>query len=197
MSRYKITIEGARLMMHNEQLANPFNAYTKQPKVVTHKRNKTEEDYLEIARIEYQGGLYYKDDVGPYMPAHCIQKMLIEGAKKRKLGRAFSEGLVVLSDAPVEYEGPRTREELWSAEDESGTKLFADMRLVGVGQARTLRTRPLFRDWKISFSVQAADDVVQEEDVRNALASAELIGLGDGRPMYAGQFSTKEVKKDE
>lgn len=195
MDRFEIVIGGERLMMHNDQLANPFNEYTQELAKVTHKRKKTLEDHEEAAKIEFQGGLYFDDKAGPYMPAHCLHKMMIEGAKRRKLGNRFAESLLVENEInPVEYEGPRTRDGLWKARE-----TFAYQRLVGVGgrgKARVLRTRPMFRDWKIRFVVKVTDPgAVNPEDIRNALEAAECIGLGDGRPLYAGQFTVRGFEK--
>jgi hypothetical protein len=193
-NRFKVSIGGERLMMHNEQLANPFNAYTQELARFTHKRNKTLEDHEEIARIEFQGGLYFDDKAGPFIPAHCLHKMMVEGAKRRKLGKQFSQSLLVEDEInPVLYEGPRTRDGLWKARDR-----HADQRLVGISQKRTLRTRPLFRDWLIEFTVRVTDSgAVNPEDIRSALEAAESIGLGDGRPIYGGQFVVRalEVRK--
>jgi hypothetical protein len=180
---YATTIGGARLMMHNEQLANPFNEYAQALSKLTHKKGKSLDDHKEIARVEFHGGLYFDDKAGPYVPGHCLMKMLVMGARRRKLGKQF-EQMVQIGGAvnPLIYVGPRTREGLW----EAGT--FVDQRLVGVNTARTLRTRPLFLDWSVSFQIVVLDGAVNGSDVQAALEAAESIGLLDGRPTYAGQF---------
>ena len=189
VTRYTVTIKGERLMMHNEQLANPFNEYAVELRKFTKKRGKSEEDYREIARIEYQGGLYFDEKIGPFVPAHCLNKMMVQGARKRKLGKLFEEMVLVEGPAPVQYKGPRDRKRLW----ESGE--FVDQRLAGVNAARTLRTRPLFRDWTVQFSVRVEGGAVDREQLRQAVEAAQFIGLLDGRPMYAGQFTLVGVKE--
>lgn len=191
---YKAKIGGERLMMHSDQLANPFNEYTQELAKVTHKRNKTLEDYLEAARIEFQGGLYHNEKAGPYMPAHCLHKMMIEGAKRRKLGKQFAQEVLVLDEInPVLYEGPRTRAALW---DDAVKHLPDYQRLCGVGQnKRILRTRPLFRNWTIEFTIKVFPGAINPEDIRTALEAAESIGIGDGRPIYAGQFTLRSFEE--
>lgn len=195
---YEIQIAGARLMMHNEQLANPFSPYTIELAKLTRKRGKTVEDHLAIAEVEFQGGLYFDAKAGPYMPARCLNKMLVMGARRRKLGKTFEQMVLVQDEVnPVQYEGPRERKALWSAIDENGERLYADQRLVGVNAARTLRTRPLFRDWSITFRVRVVDGAVDVSDFEAALDAAQTIGLGDGRPMYGGQFTVRSVEQVE
>lgn len=192
---YEVKIKGQRLMMHNEQLANPFNDYTIELAKVTKKRGKSVEDHLSIAEIEFQGGLYFDAAAGPYVPARCLNKMLVMGARRRKLGKMFEQMVMVDREVnPVEYDGPRTRKALWAAVDDAGNRTFVDQRLVGVNAARTLRTRPLFRDWSVTFIVKVLDGAVSREDVATALEAAETIGLLDGRPVYAGQFTTESIE---
>lgn len=193
---YQATISGERIMMHNEQLANPFNPYTQELAKLTKKRGKSLEDHQEIARIEFQGGLYFDEKAGPYVPARCLNKMLVMGARRRKLGKQFEQMVMVDREVnPLEYTGPRTRKALWEAKPKGGdgtdptiTRLFADQRLVGINAARTLRTRPLFTNWSCSFVIRVLDGAVNEADVKTALEAAQHIGLLDGRPIYAGQF---------
>lgn len=187
---YRVGIGGDRLMMHNEQLANPFNEYTQELAKLTKKRGKALEDHLEIARIEYQGGLYFDDKIGPYVPNHCLMKMLVQGARRRKLGKQFEQMVQITREKnPVLYAGPRTRDGLW----DSGK--FVDQRLVGVNAARTMRTRPLFRDWAVDFEVVVLDGAVNGDDVKAALEASESIGLLDGRPTYAGQFALRKFER--
>lgn len=192
---YEVAIRGQRLMMHNEQLANPFNEYTVELAKVSKKRGKSIEDHLAIAEIEFQGGLYFDAKAGPYVPARCLNKMLVMGARRRKLGKMFEQMVMVDREVnPVEYAGPRTRKELWAALDDSGNRLFADQRLVGINAARTLRTRALFRDWRVVFQVKVLDGAVDRSDLATALEASEPMGLLDGRPVYAGQFTVESME---
>lgn len=192
---YTAKIHGERLMMHNEVLANPFNAYTQELAKFTKKRGKTLDDFSEIARIEFQGGLYHDAKAGPYVPARCLNKMLVMGARRRKLGKLFEQMVIVDREVnPVEYQGPRDRKGLWEAVDDSGNRVFADTRLVGVNAARTMRTRPLFRDWMVTFEIKVIDAAVDQKDLMSALEAAESIGLLDGRPVYAGQFTLQGLE---
>jgi hypothetical protein len=56
------------LVVHNDQLANPLGSYTKAIKAISSKRAKTEDDHLEMSRIEWEGGLYIDPELGPFLP---------------------------------------------------------------------------------------------------------------------------------
>ena len=47
-----------------------MNKFAKAMKAITSKRKKTDEDYIELARLEFFGGLYADDQGRP----HCRAK---------------------------------------------------------------------------------------------------------------------------
>jgi hypothetical protein len=178
MKTFNVVLSGPALLMHNGQLANPRNIYAKALKEITAKKKKSDEDHEEVSRREFQGGLYHDDELGPYLPGEAIQAMLVEGSRKSKQGREFVSVTVEEDRVPLEYKGPRDRDALWKDDK------FVHSSPVKVGQARVMRTRPLFRNWKLRFSVSIEDDAtVNPSDVERALTEAgRKVGLGDWRP---------------
>ncbi len=190
---FKITLTGPSLMMHNGQLVDPLNDYSKALKAATSKKKKTDEDHEKISRAEFQGGLYHDEEVGPFVPGEWLQSAMIQGARAVKLGKQFESSVIVVDDViKLMYSGPRDREGLWA------NKKFVDRSPVKVQQARVMRTRPMFKNWTISFTVEVLDNAVNREDVEAALVRAgNYIGIGDGRPRRAGKFviqNFEEVK---
>lgn len=181
---FDVVIGGKKLMMHNVRLADPLDEHSKALKAVTSSRKKSDEDHVLISRLEFIGGLYHDKGLGPYVPDSWLSAMLVEGARKRKLGKLFEANVSVVDDRyPLLYEGPRSVDELWTA----GT--FADRRGVVVGMAKTMRTRPLFRQWRVGFQVALLECELNPEDVETAIVAAGPYGIGDGRPMLAGKFA--------
>jgi len=77
-----MTCTGARpLLLHNEQLASPLNPYSKRLAELTAVLKKTEEQLWQIARLQFEGGLYFDKEIGPYVPANMLRKCLIKGAR--------------------------------------------------------------------------------------------------------------------
>lgn len=190
MESIKIGVIGTSpLLMHSDRLANPLGALTKEIKTYTGKRKKTEEDHLEIARLEWMGGMYYDAKIGPYVPARNLKALLIEAAKKTKDGPKVRSGCVILEDKlRLEYDGPRDQEGLWK------DGRFTDMRTVGVQSSRTMRCRPVFTEWSLEFTVVYDPAVVDPaEIIRFAETGGRLVGVGDYRPACGGDFGRFEV----
>lgn len=187
----RASIEGvADMMMHNRQLSDPLNPWTKKLKGLTSKRKKEEADHLEMQKVEFFGGLYYAPEIGVYVPADCIQAALCEGAKQDKLGKAFLSAVFVEKDAPLIYDGPRTPEELWD------TGKYHDVRSVAVQTSRVNRCRPIFRKgWSVDFEINVlTGGGVEVSEVKRALEKAGLLkGLCEYRPRY-GRFAVKKFE---
>lgn len=177
------------LMMHSERLANPFDPLTKEIKAVTGKRKKTEDDQLEIARLEWLGGLYFDDDAGIHVPGYNMFAAIVNGGKLHKLGTAIKRAALVKEDhIRLVYEGPKTPEKLF--ED----KRFVDIRSVKVGMAKVARCRPIFKVWSLTFTVLYEESTLQRQDLDRVMAdTGAMIGLGDYRPRF-GRFEVSSVQ---
>lgn len=176
------------LVMHNNRCVNPRDPLKKAIAAITGKgKRKTEADLDELERLEFVAGLYYDEEMGPYIPSNNIRKMLIEGARKVKMGKQFESGVFVTRDVPVEYDGPRDFEKMWELRDK-----FAWTTVVGNQKASILRTRPRFKQWKIEFSVILEESLVSVDDLKTALKHAEIaVGLCDGRSVGCGRFDAE------
>ena len=185
MKEIKFSIKGTTpLMMHSERLANPFDGLTKQFKAITGKRKKTEDDLLEMARLEWIGGLYHDDDAGVHIPGYNVLACLISGGKIHKLGTAIKRAALVLEDKPaLQFDGPKDQTALFA------DKRFVDMRSVKVGTSKVMRCRPIFRTWGLTFTVMFDENTLQRDDIARCLESAgAMVGLGDYRPRF-GRFT--------
>ena len=180
----------APLLQHNEQLANPLLKVSKDISKIAKKRAKTEADYELLAKLEFQGGLYFDDDIGPYVPGTWIDKTLEVSGKREKLGSTFKSYARCIEDKmPLEYQGPRTVEKLW----DDG---FYDMRCVGIQTRKTLRTRPCFKDWSFVATILYDDTALDSDQVIRTMERSGLaIGIGDYRPRF-GRFNIEVLKDD-
>lgn len=171
------------LMMHSERLVNPFDTLTREIKAITGKRKKTEDDLLEIARLEWLGGLYHDDDAGIHVPGYNVMAALIGGGKLHKLGTAIKRSAIINEDkVTLLHDGAPQPEALFK------DTRFVDMRSVKVGTSKVMRCRPIFRKWALKFSVSYDESAIQRGDLDMCLRSAgQMVGLGDYRPRY-GRF---------
>ncbi len=180
--------------MHNGQLADPLNAWTQKLAASTKKKNKTITDHEEIGRVEFQGSLYW--DERPVIYASALDAVIKKGAAVNRKGKAVEAGVEVMGDAfPLMYDGPTDREGLWNAM-QGERRTFADRRGVRVQRNVVIRTRPIFRDWRLTFDVviwefAAVNPVDLEDAIRNG---GRAVGLGDFRPKF-GIFELEKFKE--
>lgn len=177
------------LIMHNGRLADRDYEWARELGALTKKRNKTDEDHEEVARLEWRGGLYLDDNVGPYLPGDNIRRSLIDGARLTKEGKTIERGVLRLSRINrLGYDGPRTPEEMWEA------GRFKHRAMVRVGQSKVARYRPKFVDWTAEVVIDFDSSIIERRDlVRIAGAAGAYIGVCDGRPFYGGRFAVDEV----
>ena len=182
------TIQGTTpLLMHSERLANPFDELTKSIKAISGKRKKTEDDLLEMARIEWLGGLYHDDTAGIHVPGYNVFAAIIGGGKMHKLGTALKRAALVQEDKiPLQFKGPSDPDALFA------NKRFVDMRSVKVGTAKITRCRPIFREWMLTLTVLFEESVLQRGDLDRIVAdTGSMVGIGDYRPRF-GRFSVEK-----
>lgn len=176
----------APLICHNGQTADPLNGFSKAIKAISSKKTKTESDFEEMAKLEFLAGLYMGKD-GPILTSMMVDACVIKGAMKTKDGVTAKSGFFTVEDARLEYDGPRTGDELWKLPQ---FRLSVPVR---VGQARVIRTRPIFNDWSAVVTVQYEDGVVNPATVISWFTVAgSLVGLGDWRPRF-GRFQAKRL----
>lgn len=181
--KVRLTGAGTRpLLVHNVRLASPLNAYAKRLKALNSKRVKTDEDRLEIARVEWEGSLYHDAELGPYIPGPNLFASLIGGARLLKAGKKVERGVSVTDlYMPLLYRGPRDIEAMWG----DGESEFIDIRTVKIGQAKVDRCRPVFRDWSFEAEILLDPSVIELDEFTEVCRNAgQFEGIGDYRRMY-------------
>lgn len=174
------------MLMHNGQTAAPLNKWAKAIKQISSKRKKTDADYEEMARLEFHAGLYMGEN-GPIIPSNNVEAMVIEAAKKSREGKIAKAGVFCNEHVSLEYEGPRTAEELWSDED------FRHVAIVRVQSSRVARTRPIFHKWEAVVKLSYEDTVTNLARVDDWMFIAGTqVGLGDWRPQH-GRFEVERI----
>lgn len=177
------------LMMHNEQAVNPRNVYAKRMKEITSKRKKTEEDLLLLSEIEWESGLYWNEKEGYHLPERVISATLLGSAKQFKLGTQFKQGVLMLENsAPLKFAHEKKK-----PSDLFKVLEYVDFRGVRVGQAKVMRTRPIFHEWESEFSLAMDEQKFNEKELVQIVENAgRYVGLCEYRPKY-GRFEIVEA----
>jgi hypothetical protein len=193
MAEYTLEIVGTSpLLMHSARLSNPLDPNARAMKKISAKRNKSEEDYLALAKLEFIGGLYHDAEMGPYIPGANVFRTLVDAARKRKLGTRVTSSLFVRDDVNLlAYKGPRDIESLWADEN------FRHEASVKVGTSRVIRTRPQFRSWGAEATLVVDSEGLDQDDLAQIVNIAgRMVGLGDWRPIF-GRFTGTLTKIEE
>lgn len=176
------------ILLHADTLSDPLSDEAKAFKRVSSKRTKTDSDHEDMARMEYMAGLYLGNSGQVVIPSRNLVRCLIEGARITKSGPKVERGLVPLAtDFDLDYDGPVTPDDLYS------DKRFVSRMTVRVGTARTVRCRPIFKEWGLEAEVMIDETVLSLEDLADiARNSGQMIGLGDYRK--GGGFGRFQVE---
>ena len=175
----------APLLMHNGQLSDPLNEWTKAKKKITDKRKKTEADHEEIGRLEWMGSLYLFNGA-PCIPREAIKATLLRAAMTLKKGTKVKPGLVCESHIPLIYDGPTEAKTLWQ-----DGRFIHRVTKSQKGQ-RVVRTRPIFFPWKADLIIAFNDEMLNPEEVDEIVTIAgHTIGFLEERPEY-GRYSVQK-----
>ncbi|QUS42110.1 hypothetical protein RPMA_27285 [Tardiphaga alba] len=183
----KIRIEGTRrLIMHAGRLADPLDPVSKNLARLTSKKMKTEADHEAIGKTEWFGGLWLDGGV-PCITAEALMATFIGAARTRRRGPQASAGLVVETNAKLEYAGPADLDALW---EDHRFRLRVPVR---VNSARAMRTRPCFEDWSAEFSASFLPTLLNPAEIVELFIIAGFTkGVGDWRPQN-GTFTVKQI----
>lgn len=185
------------LLMHDNKTANPLNAYTQYMKPLTAKRKKTDKDYMDIARIEWEAGLYLHDGVVA-LPAENIEACFLRAAKRTKNGQNYQSGALVSEDwFPLDYRGPKIKikqnGEIPIADLDKYYEHFRHQSMVKVGGQQVLRTRPIFHEWSLAVSIMIDEQVFDERTMTSIIEDAgRFVGLCEKRPRL-GRFTVEKI----
>jgi hypothetical protein len=185
MDKITFRFDGASaLLMHSDRGVNPLDPDAARLKALTSTRKKTDEIHAQVARLEWELGMYYDAEFGPHLPTANLRGVLVEGAKFAKMGATVKRATIVEDDrAKLNYEGPRELEAMWKSGE------YRDIRSVVVGTARVMRCRPKFRKWSVEFTLLFDTESINRDALITAAeAGGRLIGLGDFRPSNGGPF---------
>jgi hypothetical protein len=184
-AKYRLT-GVAPLLQHCGQLADPLNAWARALKEVTGKRNKTDADFEEAARLEWFGSLYTEEGK-IVIPGRCMDATLINAAKKRKKGIQAKAGLICERNFALEYDGPEELDALWL------DPRFQQRVLMKVKGNGVMRTQPKFMPWATTIEVSYDDGQLNGKDVDAFVEiGGQQIGLLEGRPRF-GRYQVQKL----
>ncbi len=131
--------------------------------------------------------LYVSSDGTIYQPATHIERALIEAGKKLRIkgqGKAtysklFGSMVAVSPEAiplvPQDFE------------------VFKALVVIPATKGRVMRYRPLFRNWKLAFTIEFEDEIDPAVIKEGLEIVGKYVGIGDWRPAKKGKFGKFQV----
>jgi hypothetical protein len=171
------------ILLSCDKLADPLDPATVAHKELTSKRKKTADDHHLIARSQWQGLLYWDDEIGVHMPTQNIRATLVGGAKLNKLGMQIKRGTMMMEEkVALDYGKKLSIQQLWD-------QRYLDRRSVVVSTARVMAYRPKFTNWSLTFGLTYDENTLDQNQILQAADNAgKFVGLGGFRPEKGGHF---------
>ena len=178
-------------LMHNIQGVDPDLPLAREMKAITAKKSKmTEDDRRNVERIEWMLGTYLEDGALA-VPVRNLKKCFIDSGKITRDGTAVTRALSFPGlHVPLEHAGNGSLDAMYK----SGQ--FMSRLAVGIGKARTMRVRPQFMPWAITFDAVLFEDAMDFDTFTRVVErSGVAIGLGDNRTNGYGRFEGLVTKR--
>ncbi len=176
-------------------MVDPEFEVNRQIKLLTNKRKKTTEDFEEIGRLEWLGGIYTAEVDGRMcvtQPCSKVRKCLINAAKITKQGKQIERAIVMTqSNVPLIYDGSEKRPELSAELDRLiSNPVFHSRLSVGVGKNRVMRVRPQFSTWALVVPAMFVPDAgLNFHELQGIVSLAGIAErIGDNRVNGYGSF---------
>jgi len=192
-----VTVTGvAPLVLHNGRMADAMDPFAKEVRRLVPKSKKSDDTATLMGIVEWCGSMYHTEGgytiadgivqwdkkMRPVIPAANVKAMIIEGARKSKLGKKASAGVMVTHDSLIEYKGPKDLNALMHE------PRFMLRKQVRVGQSKVTRSRPIFWTWGATFVFEVNPEAINTEDVLEAIMVAgREVGVCDWKPEH-GRF---------
>jgi hypothetical protein len=192
MKTIKVKFEGTTaLMLNNPQCINPMHPLAKALKAITSKRNKTDEDHMEIIHLQFLASPYLNKKGQYIIPSQMIAKSIEAGAKENKLGAKFQRSVLVLGDALLNFkDNGCSPEELYQNHNET----YVDVRAVGIMKAKVIAARMIIPEWSLEFELSYDETQLNKSEIWNAINAAGLrYGIGTYRACF-GRYKASEIK---
>lgn len=207
MKHFTFKIEGASpMIVHNGGNISPLHPCNKLKSEFTKKRKKTDDDHVNIARIEWFQSLYLDRplqlemngekfyDVNTerpnvILPVKCVRACIKSGAKLSRNGKALDRAVQFTE---VDFYRPSADGKRLAFPDinvMSDDLSYVDETVMTVQRAKLVRYRAIFQKWAATVSGVFAEEMLNQEDLTQAIVMAgQFEGMNDSRSLGYGRF---------
>lgn len=175
------------LLMNNPQCVDSFNEFSKAKKIITSKRSKTDEDQMELRRLDLKSKLYFDEEegLGVYVPTTWVAAAMAANSWNRvkiKKAEIRSGVFPTRTMMKLHYTG---EDKVKTAEDIARNPFYTKTLLLKQGQVKIAKCSPIFRDWYFEVDLDYDPEIIDQTTLENLLQyCAKYGGFGDFRPTF-------------
>ena len=180
------------LLLNNPRTVDVFDAYAVAKKAITGKNKKTEEDQLELRRLDVEAKLYFDAELGVFVPSRWLLASLAQNCWARiDVSKAKIRAAVFATETKIKLHfkgGDLVR----TLADISGNPAFMHIKLLPQKGVRIAKAMPIFHDWSFESALEYDPSIVDRAGLVSLLDySAKYGGFGDFRPTYGRSVFTE------
>lgn len=173
------------LLQNNPQMSDPLNKFSKEMKLITGKRKKTDDDIIAMREVELRAKIYWDNTQGIYVPSTWATAS-IQGVSwsKAKIKKADIRAAVFATQPKLklQYDG---MELVKKPIDIVNNDVFHNVISMKQGQVRVVKATPKFTGWSFDVSLDYDDSIINERELKDLVEyGAAFGGFGDFRPTY-------------
>ncbi len=175
MKQYKVEISGITPLLQNKPEEYGFDEQWIEKKA----NSDYEKEALKKLYIDSEGTIY--------QPSTHIERAMIEAGKKVKVkgqGKATYSKLFGSMVSVVEFE---------LVHDNQDYEVFKSLVVIPSTKGRIMRYRPMFKDWKLKFTIESEDEIAKEAIKEVLEIAGKYVGIGDWRPEKKGKYGKFQV----
>jgi len=169
--------------MHSGALADPLNDNVKQLKKISSKRDKTDSDFEQMAKLEFIGSLYSENNKA-IIPTEIIEANIVAAARKTKKGKVMLSAIFATKNTILNFQG---EQDLIKRFDNSEYRYTVS---VCIQRARIMRTRPIFRNWSANIEIEYDNEQINLSELKDIIKTSGDVGIMDYRPKF-GRFKVE------
>jgi hypothetical protein len=174
-----------QLLQNNPQTVDPFNKFSKEKKLITDKKKKTDDDLIALRKIDIRSKIFFDDKIGIYIPASWVLAS-IQGVSwaKAKIKKDNIRASVFATEQKIKltYQG---MDKVKTALDIVGNEQFHHIAILPQGQVRVTKATPIFSDWGFTATLDFDNTIINAQELKGLIEyGAAFGGFGDFRPTF-------------
>lgn len=187
MNTLKVRVVGiSQLILNNPRCVDRFDKFSKEmAKINAKKTRRTDQDYLELRKLEIASKIYFDDEVGVYAPASWLAASIAKQSfHVCKVSKANIRGAVFIVEQKLKlnYEGMN---KVKTVTDIIGDPKFHHLMILPQASVRLAKNMPIFDKWNFEATIEYDPKIIDPSGLEETIEhGCKYGGFGDFRPTF-------------